>query len=113
MFEHFPNTRINIRRVGHVLLVILSKLHHHSVDDLIGGVSSNEFPKQGMGAAPDSALEFRFGMLREAELNQCPIHLRDDVALGIDQCAVQIKEQGLDFHSVDTIRDSNPEKARL
>ena len=113
MTEHFPNAWINIRRVGHVLVVVFAKLQNHLIDYFVGGIAPDEFSKKRMRAASDSALKLCFGMCSETKLMQRPIHLRDDVPLGINQRSVQIKKQRLDFHSVDNIRDSNPEKARL
>ena len=46
MTEDFPNTWINIRRVGHVFLVILTKPQNQLIDDFVGGIPSDELSKR-------------------------------------------------------------------
>ena len=93
MFEHFGDARIRARRIHFVIFVVREEKFQRSLAFRFRGVFAQGPADELRRAMADVAGDGVFVQLLAAQFLQHGVHRVDQVALGIDERAVQIEDQ--------------------
>jgi len=93
MLERFRNSRVRARRIHLVVFVIRKKKFQRALAFILGGAAAQSAADKLRRAVADIAGDGVFVKLLAAHFLQHSVDGADQVALGIDERAIQIENQ--------------------